>query len=49
MPLYDLLSAERVAILGNPGDRNAVLETAARLLAGGDPHTAAALDAGLRE
>ncbi|QQP95956.1 PTS sugar transporter subunit IIA [Lysobacter enzymogenes] len=49
MPLYELLSAERVAILGTPGDRNAVLETAARLLSGGDPRTAAALDAGLRE
>ncbi|MFP7722060.1 PTS sugar transporter subunit IIA [Lysobacter sp. A3-1-A15] len=33
MPLGELLSADRVAILVEPGNRAAVLETAARLLA----------------
>ncbi|MGO1073000.1 PTS sugar transporter subunit IIA [Lysobacter sp. CA199] len=49
MPLYELLSAERVAILVEPGDRNAVLETAARMLSEGSPLIAASLNAGLRE
>ena len=33
MPLGELLSADRIAILVEPGNRAAVLETAARLLA----------------
>ncbi len=49
MPLYDLLSADRVAILDEPGDRNAVLETAAQLLADGRPALASALGATLHE
>lgn len=49
MPLYELLSAQRVAILVEPGDRNAVLETAARLLSDGSPGLTEALGKGLRE
>lgn len=49
MPLYELLSAQRVAILDDPGDRNAVLETAARMLSEGNPLIAGALNAGLQE
>lgn len=49
MPLYELLSAQRVAILVEPGDRDAVLETAARLLSEGDPGLTSALSQGLRE
>jgi len=37
MPLHELLSAHRVAILEESGDRDAVLDAAARLLADGIP------------
>ncbi|MBZ4039452.1 PTS sugar transporter subunit IIA [Novilysobacter selenitireducens] len=44
MPLGELLSADRIAILVEPGNRAAVLETAARLLADDIPgSTGAAL------
>ncbi|WP_046655771.1 PTS sugar transporter subunit IIA [Lysobacter capsici] len=49
MPLYELLSAQRVVILEHPGDRNAVLDTAAHLLCEGHPRMTAALSKGLQE
>lgn len=49
MPLYDLLSAHRVAILDQPGDRDTVLDSAARLLADGHPPAALALRTRLGE
>lgn len=36
MPLKDLIDHERIAVLDAPLDRDAVLDAAARLLAGGD-------------
>ena len=49
MPLSDLLVADRVALLSEPGDREAVLAAAARLIAGGSSlHTQAIAD-GLRK
>lgn len=45
MPLSDLLSADRIALLSEPGDRDTVLDAAARLLADASPsHTAAIAD-----
>ncbi|WP_223619896.1 PTS sugar transporter subunit IIA [Lysobacter sp. ESA13C] len=49
MPLYELLSAERVAIVVEPGDRNTVLDVAARMLCDGNASTAFALRASLGE
>lgn len=49
MPLYELLSAERVAILVEPGDRGTVLDVAARMLCDGNASTALALRASLGE
>ncbi|MBW3549685.1 MAG: PTS sugar transporter subunit IIA [Proteobacteria bacterium] len=40
MPLKDLLSADRIAILTEPGDHLAVLDAASRLLAGNLPAAA---------
>jgi PTS system nitrogen regulatory IIA component len=37
MPYADLLSADRIAILAGPDQRDAVLDAAARLLSGGVP------------
>lgn len=49
MPLHELLSARRVAILEQSGDRDAVLDAAARLLAEGSPDGAQAIGDSLRE
>ncbi|WP_064749299.1 PTS sugar transporter subunit IIA [Lysobacter firmicutimachus] len=49
MPLYDLLSAQRVAILDRTGDRDAVLDRAAYLLADGHASAALALRTSLGE
>lgn len=49
MPLHHLLSADRIAILVEPGDRGAVLDAAARLLAGTSASSAAAIGASLRQ
>lgn len=48
MPLADLLSAERIAALPAPADRDGVLDAAARLLGGNARDTAAIAD-GLRQ
>ena len=40
MPLKDLLSRERIAVLDSPEDRDAVLDAAARLLAGDEDGSA---------
>lgn len=45
MPLTDLLSADRIVLLAEPGDRDGVLDAASRLLADASPeHTAAIAD-----
>src|SRR5687767_15338391 len=49
MPLTDLLTAERVVMLVEPGNRDAVLDAAARLLADASPTYTSLLGAGLRE
>lgn len=49
MPLTDLLIAERIVLLTEPGDRQAVLDSAARLLSGGLPHVAASIGEALRD
>lgn len=49
MPLQDLLVADRIALLVEPGGRDAVLDTAARLLADGSALHTAAISAALRE
>ena len=43
MPIHDLLAADRIAFLVEPGGRDAVLGTAARLLADGSANTNAAI------
>lgn len=48
MPLHELLSAQRVAILEQSSDRDAVLEAAARLLADGTPAATGAVADSLR-
>jgi len=47
MPLPRLLNADRIAILSEPGDRNAVLDVAARLLGDAVPDATAAIGASL--
>ena len=49
MPLHDLLAPDRIALLVEPGGRDAVLDTAARLLADGSANITAAIAAALRE
>ena len=49
MPLHDLLAADRIALLVEPGGRDAVLDVAARLLADGSATHTASIAAGLRE
>ncbi|HET8818033.1 MAG TPA: PTS sugar transporter subunit IIA [Xanthomonadaceae bacterium] len=49
MPLHDLLASDRIALLVEPGSRDTVLDTAARLLADGSANNTAALAAALRE
>lgn len=49
MPLPELLAADRIALMVEPGGRDAVLGTAARLLADGSANTTAAIAAALRE
>ncbi|KRA14623.1 MULTISPECIES: PTS sugar transporter subunit IIA [unclassified Lysobacter] len=49
MPLHELLSAQRVAILEESGDRDAVLDAAARLLGDGTPTAIRAIGDSLRE
>ena len=49
MPLQDLLAADRIALLVEPGGRDAVLDTAARLLADGSALHTAAIASTLRE
>ena len=47
--MHELLAADRIALLVEPGGRDAVLDTAARLLADGSAHITAAIAAALRE
>ncbi len=49
MPLHELLSAQRVAILEESSDRDAVLDAAARLLADGTPSAIRAIGDSLRD
>jgi nitrogen PTS system EIIA component len=49
MPLTDLLTAERIVLLTEPGDRQAVLDSAARLLSGGLPHVSGSIAEALRD
>jgi PTS system nitrogen regulatory IIA component len=49
MPLADLLTAERVVVLTEPGTRDHVLDAAARLLAGASPTMTPLLGDALRE
>lgn len=49
MPINDLLAADRVALLVEPGGRDVVLDNAARLLADGSSYHTTALAAALRE
>ncbi|HEY0662415.1 MAG TPA: PTS sugar transporter subunit IIA [Lysobacter sp.] len=48
MVLDHLLSADRIAILAEPGDRDVVLDAAARLLGNAAPGATAAIGASLR-
>ncbi|MEN4902537.1 PTS sugar transporter subunit IIA [Luteimonas sp. TWI1416] len=49
MPLSDLLSADRIVMLVAPGSRDAVLDSAARLLSGNSPTMTPLLGRALRE
>ncbi len=49
MPLADLLTAERIVMLTEPGGRDGVLDAAARLLADGAPTMTPVIGAALRE
>ena len=49
MPWTDLLSADRIVMLVDPGPATQVLDAAARLLAGGSPIATAAIAEALRE
>lgn len=49
MPLADLLIAERIVMLTEPGDRDQVLDAAARLLSNASPVLTAAIGDALRE
>jgi len=48
MALAELLAADRIVFLVDPGDRNAVLDAAARLLADASPTNTAEIGASLR-
>lgn len=49
MPWTDLLSADRIVMLVDPGAAGQVLDAAARLLAGGSPNATTAIARALRE
>lgn len=49
MPWTELLAADRITILSAPGDRDTVLDAAARLIAGGSPLQTALIADALRE
>lgn len=49
MPLADLLIAERIVMLTEPGGRDRVLDAAARLLSNASPALTAAIGEALRE
>jgi PTS system nitrogen regulatory IIA component len=49
MPLSDLLSADRIGLLVEPGDRDGVLDAAARLLVGDAPAHTQAIAESLRQ
>jgi PTS system nitrogen regulatory IIA component len=49
MPFNQLLAADRIALLVEPGDRDDVLDVAARLLADAAPDTTAAIAQSLRQ
>jgi len=49
MPIADLLAADRIAFLVEPGSRDTVLDTAARLLADGSANHTASIAAAMRE
>ncbi|HVI58288.1 MAG TPA: PTS sugar transporter subunit IIA [Luteimonas sp.] len=49
MPLADLLTAERIVMMTEPGDRDQVLDAAARLLAASSPTMTPVIGAALRE
>jgi PTS system nitrogen regulatory IIA component len=48
MPFQSLLTADRIVLLVEPGDRNAVLDAAARLLADASPTTTQVIGDSLR-
>lgn len=49
MPLTDLLAADRIGLLTEPGDRDRVLDAAARLLSGNSPSQTQAIADSLRQ
>ena len=49
MPIQSLLAADRIVLLVEPGDRDAVLDAAARLLADAAPANTQAIAEGLRK
>jgi PTS system nitrogen regulatory IIA component len=49
MPFQSLLAAERIVLLVEPGDRDAVLDAAARLLSGNSPANTQAIGDSLRK
>jgi len=49
MPFNQLLAADRIALLVEPGDRDDVLDVAARLLADAAPDSTAAIGQSLRQ
>ena len=48
MPISQLLAADRIVLLVDPGDRDGVLDAAARLLSDASPGTTAAIGDSLR-
>lgn len=49
MPLCELLTADRIGLLAEPGDRDTVLDAAARLLSGNSPRHTASIAESLRQ
>ena len=49
MPISELLSADRIALLAEPGDRDTVLDATARLLAEASPEHTATIAQSLRQ
>lgn len=49
MPITELLSADRIALLAEPGDRDTVLDATARLLADSSPEQTSAIARSLRQ